>query len=58
VALGRCAECDRLLPIQARGNHAGQDGRPLRQQRWYPVRHPRLGDDTGGEDCPGMVVAL
>jgi len=50
---GYCAVCDRLVLLEARG------WSPCRtRQRWYPVRHARLGDDSGGADCPGVEVAL
>jgi hypothetical protein len=50
---GFCAECGRLLPIQPSGFWPG-----TRNQRWLPIKHPRRGDDTGGEDCPGMTRPL
>lgn len=52
--LGYCRECDRLVRILPRGFREGFG----KQNNWYPVKHPRLGDDTGGEDCPGVLKAL
>lgn len=53
MPLGYCAECGRLVQIEARGTVPGR-----RQQLWYPVKHPRRGDDTGGQECPGGKVPL
>lgn len=51
MALGYCNECGRLVTILPGERHEAV-GRSSR--RWYPVKHPKLGDDTGGEDCPGV----
>lgn len=53
MAQGFCSVCGRRLPIVSRGYKP--EGR---QQYWYPVKHPQLGDDTGGKDCPGMLKPI
>lgn len=53
MARGYCAVCGRLIEIRAVGWTPDRT-----RQRWYPVKHPRLGDDTGGADCTGMKEPL
>jgi hypothetical protein len=50
---GYCDVCGRLVPIRANGWWPGD-----RAQKWWPVKHVKVGDDTGGADCPGMKVPL
>ena len=50
---GYCALCGRLVTIEARGWWPDR-----RNQKWWPVRHVRPGDDTGGKDCDGTGVPL
>jgi hypothetical protein len=52
--LGYCSVCGKLVPIEAKGLKSPR----ARQQAWYPVKHPKPGDDTGGENCPGMKTPL
>lgn len=51
--MGRCRKCDRLVTIVARELWGAG-----RARKWYPVSHPVLGDDTGGDPCPGEKEAL
>lgn len=53
MPLGYCAKCGRLVKIEARGTVPGR-----RQQLWYPLKHPKPGDDTGGTDCEGVKEPL
>ncbi len=50
---GYCARCGRLIEIRAVGWNADHT-----RQIWYPVKHPKLGDDTGGDDCDGVKEPL
>lgn len=50
---GYCALCGRLVTIEARGWWPDK-----RNQKWFPVRHVRAGDDTGGKDCDGTGTPL
>lgn len=51
---GYCKECDRLVEIRP-GELKPHSNRAV---NWYPFSHPKLGDDTGGEECPGVKIAL
>lgn len=56
---GYCKACDRLYTLEQRAT----DGTPFnpanpRQAALFPEKHPKLGDDTGGEDCPGCRRAV
>lgn len=47
--LALCPSCDRPVKVEARGYVQGK-----RQQKWLVLKHPALGDDSGGRDCDGV----
>lgn len=57
MASGYCRACDRFVKFEQRiARVRTRAGGVKNELRYYPVPHPKLGDDTGGTDCDGVAL--